>query len=512
MPILSDTWLRRLAVLLSHLLLMLTISLSGFAQMAETLSQGKKLYVDSLGRSRRAEEIRTKLIRRLERSHQIELVTDRAKADALITGTAQMWTVGETSLSPHSHVNQPGFEGYLSMEVTGKNHQTLWSYLATPSKFPWGGVSDDLARQIVSRLLQDISEGSSQPYSSTSVSTANAGATLRGAGATFPAPLYRKWFQSFEEIHPEVHIDYDAVGSGEGIRRVSEGLADFGASEMPLSEKTADKITAETHRRLIQIPVVLGAVVPIYNVPQLRHRINFTPEILAGIYLGEIKRWNDARIRSANPGVLLPDAEITVVHRSDASGTSFVWSDYLFKVSPAWKTSVGADVNVPWPVGVGAAYNDGVAGTVQHTPNSRGYVEFIYAIQHELSFAAVKNAAGRFIKADLASVTEAARSSGTPDRSFRLSITDAPGDGAYPIATYTWLLLPDRDSDKNPAQGKDAEKDKGTRAALLDLLRWMLSDGQKSCSALGYAPLPADVAKSALQAAERPLLSESASF
>ncbi len=418
MPILSDTWLRRLAVLLSHLLLMLTISLSGFAQMAETLSQAKKLYVDSLGRSRRAEEIRTKLIRRLERSHQIELVTDRAKADALITGTAQMWTVGETSLSPHSHVNQPGFEGYLSMEVTGKNHQTLWSYLATPSKFPWGGVSDDLARQIVSRLLQDISEGDTQPNSSASASPANVGATLKGAGATFPAPLYRKWFQSFEESRPEIHVDYDAVGSGEGIRRVSEGRADFGASEMPLT----DKAMAESHRRFIQIPVVLGAIVPIYNVPQLRRRINFTPEILAGIYLGKIKRWNDAQIRSANPSVSLPNAEITVVHRSDASGTSFVWSDYLSKVSPEWKASVGADVSVSWPVGVGAAYNDGVAGTVQHTPNSIGYVEFIYAIQHELSFAAVKNAAGRFIKADLASVTEAARSSGTPDRSFRLSI------------------------------------------------------------------------------------------
>jgi phosphate transport system substrate-binding protein len=456
--------------------------------------------VDSLGHSRRAEEIRTKLIHRLERSHQIQVVTDRAKADASITGTAQMWTIGETSLSPHSHVNQPVFEGYLSVELTGKNRQTLWSYLATPNKFPWSGVSDDLARQIVSRLLQDISESGPQLNSSTSASTANAGATLKGAGATFPAPLYRKWFQSFEEIRPEVHIDYDAVGSGEGIRRVSDGLADFGASEMPLT----DKAMAETHHQFIQIPVVLGAVVPIYNVPQLRRRINFTPEILAGIYLGKIKRWNDAQIRSANPGVSLPNAEITVVHRSDASGTSFVWTDYLSKINPEWKTSVGADVSVQWPVGVGAAYNEGVAGTVQHTPNSIGYVEFIYAIQHELSFAAVKNSAGRFIKADLASVTEAARSSGTPDRSFRLSITDAPGDGAYPIATYTWLLLPE--------QSSESTNDKSKRAALLDLLRWMLSDGQKSCSALGYAPLPADVAKSALQAAEKPLLSESASF
>jgi phosphate transport system substrate-binding protein len=454
--------------------------------------------------------MRDHLIRSLEHSHEIQVVAHRANADALLRGTGQIWSTGEVSLSPRSHsADEPVLEGYLSVEVIGKNDQTLWSYLATPGRFPWRGIEDNLARQVVSRLLDDIRKPSPQPEPSDLSASSTAVAVLKGAGATFPAPLYQKWLQSFEEIHPEVHITYEAVGSGEGIRRVSDGEVDFGASEMPLS----DQALSGAHHPLIQIPMVLGAVVPIYNVPGLRQRIHFTSAILAGIYLGKIKKWNDPQIKAANPQAALPQTDIAVVHRSDSSGTSFVWSDYLSKVSAEWKSTVGAGVSVQWPVGTGAAYNEGVASAVQQGPNSIGYVELIYAIQHELRFAAVKNAAGEFIKADLASVTEAARGSAGSDRtsgrgpdqsaergaepSFRPSITDAGGKFAYPIATYTWLLLPEKIADQNK------------KAALLELVRWMLSSGQKSCSALGYAPLPAEVSSSALQSAERALNDES---
>jgi phosphate transport system substrate-binding protein len=267
---------------------------------------------------------------------------------------------------------------------------------------------------------------------------------------------------------------------------LKQGKLDFGASEIPLS----DHEMAGSHPQFLQVPMVLGAVVPIYNLPGVRKSVNFTPEILAGIYLGKIKKWNDSRVQTANPDVTLPDAEIVVAHRSDDSGTSFVWTDYLSKVSSEWKRDVGAGENVRWPVGVGAAYNDGVASTVQKTSNSIGYVEFIYAIQHELSFAAVKNAAGQFIRADIDSVTAAAQAAGSRDGDLRVSITNASGKSAYPIATYTWLLLPEQSADKNK------------QAVLLDLVHWMLTAGQKNCSALGYAPLPADVARRGLQSVD----------
>jgi len=469
-------------------ILVLMLASAARAQHAERLSQVQKVYVDSLGDTRRASEMRRQIVRRLGKSQGIRVVPNPTDADAVMKGTEQVWTTGEVSLSPRSHsVEQAVYEGFLSVELVGKNHQTLWSYLVTPSKFRWGSITEDLAAQLVSRLLAD-SKGRGQAEESTASATPqDARAALKGAGATFPEPLYRKWFQLFEERHAEVHIDYDAVGSGEGIRRLSAGLIDFGASEMPLS----DQAMADTHLHFLHIPVVVGAVVPIYNVPGLRQKINFTPEILAGIYLGKIQQWDDPQIRTANPGAALPKAGIVVVHRSDGSGTSFVWSEYLCKVSPEWKVSVGADVTVHWPVGLGAEYNEGVAAAVQRTPDSIGYVEFIYAIQHELSFGTVRNAAGQFIKADIASVTEAARTAGAPDRGSRSSIIDAPGKTAYPIATYTWLLLPEKIEDKTK------------RAVLLELIRWILTSGQKSCSVLGYAPLPPDIAKRGLDSLEQ---------
>jgi phosphate transport system substrate-binding protein len=264
---------------------------------------------------------------------------------------------------------------------------------------------------------------------------------------------------------------------------LEEGKIDFGASDMPLASKS----DSAGHARLRQIPMVLGAVVPIYNLKGLRQDLNFTPEILAAIYLGKIKKWNDPQIKKVNGAASLPDADIVVVHRSDGSGTTFVWTDYLSKVSPEWKASVGSGDTVQWPVGIGAARNEGVASIVQSTPNSIGYVEFIYALQHELSFGAVRNPAGEFSKAEISSVIAAARASAAPQPNSGVSITGSLGRSAYPISAYTWLLLPEKESDSQK------------KAVLSELLRWMLTSGQKSCSALGYAPLPADVAKRALE-------------
>jgi phosphate transport system substrate-binding protein len=461
---------------------LLVASISSAAQKARQLSQVKTVYVESLGNSRRSEEVRNHLIRRLEHNHEFQVVNKPGAADAVMKGTAEIWTTGEVSLSPHSHsATEPLLEGYLSIEVVGRNDQTLWSYLATPSRFPWVGVADDLARQVVARLGDDVRRSGHKPESSESTATLG-GATLTAAGGTFPAPLYQKWFQSFEELHPQVRLSYDAVGSGEGIRRVNDSNVDFGASDMPLS----DEALKETPRQIVEIPVVLGAVVPIYNIPNLHQPIRFTPEILAAIYLGKITNWNDPAIQSANPQADLPSGQIVVVHRSDDSGTSFVWTNYLSMVSAQWKSQVGSGIAVHWPGGVGAAYNEGVAATVQRTPNSIGYVELIYAIQHELSYAAVRNSAGEFVKADIASVTEAARAANSSDRGFPLSITNSSGKYAYPIASYTWLLIPRQIEDKNK------------RITLLELVRWMLSSGQKSCSALGYVPLPPDIAKTGL--------------
>lgn len=459
------------------------------AQSAQRLSQIRKIYVEDPARDKRAIEVHDELVRRLRKSREIQVASTRSQADAVLNSSEQIWTTGRVSLSPHSHsTTEALYEGFLSAEVVGKDRQILWSYLVTPSKFPWGGVANDLARQLVGKLLDDIRAANGEAKDlSVGANSTHTAANLKGAGATFPAPLYQKWFELFEESRPDVHVGYEAVGSGEGIRRLQEGLVDFGASEMPLS----DQNMSEARRYFLHLPMVLGAVVPIYHLPGVRERVNFTPDVLAGIYLGKIRKWDDAQIRGANPGTHFPDAEITVVHRSDGSGTSFVWSDYLSKVSQEWKTSVGDGVSVRWPTGIAAEYNDGVAATVQRTPNSIGYVEFIYAIQHELSFGAVRNSSGHFVKADLASVTEAARNSATADSDLRVSITDPPGKEAYPIASYTWLLLPTQTEDRNK------------RDALLDLIRWILTDGQKSCSALGYAPLPAEIIKRELDSLSR---------
>ena len=302
--------------------------------------------------------------------------------------------------------------------------------------------------------------------------------TLSGAGATFPYPIYSKWFSEYHKLHPEVEINYQSIGSGGGIRQVTAGTVDFGASDMPMT----DKQLQEAKTKILNIPTVLGADVPAYNIPGVAGELKFTPEALAGIFLGKISKWNDKAIASVNPGVNLPNQDIIVVHRSDGSGTTFIFTDYLSKVSPEWKSQVGADTSVKWPIGLGGTGNEGVAGSIRQLAGSIGYVELIYAAQNNITYGSVRNSAGAFVKATLESVTAAAASAPKMPDDFRVSITNAPGKDAYPISSFTWLLI--------PAQSKDPAKGK----ILADLLNWIVADGQKMTAALSYAPLPENVA------------------
>jgi phosphate transport system substrate-binding protein len=306
--------------------------------------------------------------------------------------------------------------------------------------------------------------------------------TLNGAGATFPYPMYSKWFSEYNKIHPDVRINYQSIGSGGGIRQVTEGTVEFGASDMPMTDDQLKESQAKLKAKVLNIPTVLGAVVPAYNIPGVSGELKFTPEILAAIFLGKISNWNDAAIAAANPGVKFPNQEIIVVHRSDGSGTTFVWTDYLSKISNEWKTQVGASTSVKWPKGMGGKGNENVAGLIRQLPGSIGYVELIYAVQNKILYGSVRNSSGAFLKGSLEGVTAAAASVAKMPPDFRVSITNAPGKDAYPISSFTYLLI--------PQQSKDQAKGK----ILADFLNWMVNDGQKMTTALAYAPLPDSVA------------------
>lgn len=301
---------------------------------------------------------------------------------------------------------------------------------------------------------------------------------INGAGATFPYPIYSKWFSEYNALHPDVRINYQSIGSGGGIRQLTNQTVFFGATDGPMTD---DQLKAAPGP-VLHFPTVLGAVVPVYNVPGVEGDLNFSGSVLADIYLGTVKKWNDPALLTLNPGVKLPATDITVVHRSDGSGTTFIFVDYLSKVSPAFKEKVGVATSVNWPTGVGGKGNEGVSGLVTQTPGSIGYVELIYAKQTKTAYGAVQNAAGEFIKASVEAVTAAAaEATANMPADFRVSITNAPGKAAYPIASFTWMLL-----FENPT-------DKAQSAAMVGFLKWALTDGQKGAVDLGYAPLPPSV-------------------
>jgi len=302
--------------------------------------------------------------------------------------------------------------------------------------------------------------------------------TLNGAGATFPNPMYQKWFSEYHKEHPDIQFNYQSIGSGGGIRQVLAQTVDFGASDGPMT----DQQLAEAKTKILHIPTVLGAVVPAYNVPGVTGELKFTPEALSGIFLGKINTWNDPAIAKANPGVNLPNQTIIVIHRSDGSGTTYIFTDYLSKISVDWANGPGKGTSVKWPVGLGGKGNEGVAGMIRQMQGGIGYIELIYAVQNKIDYGSVKNAAGTFVKASLESVTAAAASAPKMPADFRVSITNAPGKDAYPISSFTWLLIPEK--------SKDAAKGK----ILANFLTWMVDDGQKMTAELSYAPLPENVA------------------
>jgi phosphate transport system substrate-binding protein len=328
---------------------------------------------------------------------------------------------------------------------------------------------------------QPAGDGAAPPAASTSLQ-------INGAGATFPYPIYSKWFDEYHKRNPQVAINYQSIGSGGGIRQISNETVFFGATDGPMTDEQMKGAAGP----ILHLPTVLGADVPVYNLPGVSAELKFTGALLADIFLGKIKKWNDPAVAKVNEGVTLPNTDITVVHRSDGSGTTYIWVDFLSKVSPEWKQQVGVSTAVNWPVGVGGKGNEGVAGLVSQTPGSIGYVELIYALQNKIAFGSVQNPNGEFVKATTESVTAAAAAVAAQMPSdFRVSITNAAGAGAYPISSFTWLLL------------YEDPKDKAQSKAMVDFVKWALTDGQQFASQLGYAPLPADVVKQELAALER---------
>jgi len=321
-----------------------------------------------------------------------------------------------------------------------------------------------------------------QPNESTTP-TSGSSLTINGAGATFPYPIYSKWFDEYQKTHPNVRINYQSIGSGGGIKQLTEQTVFFGASDGPMT----DAQLHAAHGAILHFPTVLGGVVPVYNVEGVTAPLRFSGSLLAGIYLGKVTKWNDPAIAKLNPGVKLPPNDIAVVHRSDGSGTTYIFCDFLSKVSSDFKQKVGVATSVSWPAGVGAKGNEGVSGLVRQTPGAIGYVELIYALQNKITFGDVQNSAGKFVTASLESVTAAAAGVTMPD-DFRVSITNADGADAYPIASFTWMLLYQHPTDK------------ARSAAMVDFLKWALSDGQKFAPGLGYAPLPQPVIAKEMQA------------
>ncbi|MHB8609848.1 MAG: phosphate ABC transporter substrate-binding protein PstS [Candidatus Acidiferrales bacterium] len=313
--------------------------------------------------------------------------------------------------------------------------------------------------------------------------------SINAAGATFPYPIYSKWFDVYHKAHSNIEINYQSIGSGGGIKQVTEGTVDFGASDGPMNDDQIKEFTQKHGFGILHFPTVLGAAVPAYNIPGVTATLNFTPAALAGIFLGKITKWNDPAIAGENKGVNLPANDIIVVHRADGSGTTYCWTDYLSKVSEEWKSKVGTGTSVRWPVGLGGKGNEGVMGVIKEQPNAVGYVELIYAIQNHTPYGNVQNSSGVFVKASLAGVSAAAAGAAKhmPD-DFRVSITNAPGKDVYPISTFTWLLIPQKISDS------------AKRAAITGFLKWMITDGQQYCEALAYAKLPKEVAAKELKA------------
>lgn len=448
-----------------------------FAWRPEASTPIRRLYVEPFTTNARLDRLRVNLVAELRKLSPIALVPEESNADAILGGGGEIWIKGYRSLNPRSgrlpSDGTPVYGGYLSVELKNPRGQTFWSYLVTPSSTS-EDIAENLARRIAKHVVEALAEG--EPPARTA-SAPQPATTLHGAGATFPYPVYKKWFTNYRLENPSLEITYDPVGSEAGVRRLLAGDVDFGASDSP---EAIHQIAPGKEANYLLFPSVTGAVVPIVNLPGFSGDLAFTPEALAAIYLGKVRKWNDPLLKRTNRGAPLPDLDITVVHRADGSGTTYAWTDFLSRTVPEWKAQVGSSLDPQWPAGRAATGNDGVGSLVKELGGSIGYVELIYALQHHLSFAKVRNRNGEFVSASLESIARAADQAAMSD-DFRVSIVDPPGAGAYPIASFTWLVVPAHIADE------------GKRAAITGFLKWMLGPGQMQAAALGYLALPGDL-------------------
>jgi phosphate transport system substrate-binding protein len=439
----------------------------------------RRLYVEPFTTKDGSEKLREDVIAELRKLNSVSVVPNESNADLILGGGGEIWVRGYRSLNPRSgrepSNGTPVYGGYLSVELRDPKGETIWSYLVTPGASPSGDISKNLAKRIAREVVKAIEQG--DPLSHTDP-PARPMVTLTGAGATFPYPVYEKWFGNYKRTNPAVAITYDPVGSEAGVRTLLTGSIDFGASDSP---QAIHELSPVDEEKYLFLPAVVGAVVPILNLPGFTGEIAFTPEALAGIYLGRITKWNDPVLQRANPRLRLPDLSIIVVHRADGSGTSYAWSDYLSKTNTEWRNRIGASLEPKWPVGRSASGNDGVTNLVKELGGSIGYVEFIYALRNHDSYGKVRNANGEYVGASLESLEIAAKKAMEISEDLKVSIVDAPGAGAYPIASFTWFVV--------PVHYADAEK----RTAITDFLKWMLGPGQRQAAALGYLGLPGDI-------------------
>jgi phosphate transport system substrate-binding protein len=452
---------------------------SALAGQTAPTNQIRRLYVEPFATQAASEKFREDVISELRKAKSVSLAVDESSADVILGGGGEVWIKGYRSHNPQLGKVAPNgtaiYAGFLSIELRDKNGQTLWSYLATPPEAS-EDVSKDLSTLIVKKIVEALKQG--EPPSQTTP-LPQPTTVLKGAGATFPFPVYAKWFTNYRRENPALEITYEPIGSEAGVRKLLANGVDFGASDSP---EAVHILAPGDEDKYLFFPSVVGAVVPVVNLSGLPSDIAFTPEALAGIYLGKIKKWNDPILTRANRGLHLPDLDIAVVHRADGSGTSYVWTDYLSKISPEWKTQVGTSLAPKWPIGLEANGNDGVSKLVKERAGSIGYVEFIYALQNHLTCGRVRNRDGKFVSASLESIAAAARHSMKISQDFKASIADAPSEDAYPISSFTWIIVPAHSAN-------DA-----TRNALTGFLQWMLGPGQRQAAALGYLPLPKDVA------------------
>jgi phosphate ABC transporter phosphate-binding protein len=451
-----------------------------FASQTTPANPVRRIYVEPFATREGSEKLREDLIAELRRMKSVSLAADEPSADEILGGGGEVWIKGYRSHNPQlGHVapnGTPIYTGFLSIELRDRNGQTLWSYLATPPASS-GDVSKDLSVLIAKKLSEALVQGEAPTLNSPLPQPTT---VLSGAGATFPFPVYEKWFTNYRRENPTVQITYQSVGSAAGIRSLLSNSVDFGASDSP---EVIHELVPGDEDKYLFFPSVVGAVVPVVNLPGVRGDIAFTPEALAGIYLGKIKRWNDPILARSNKNLRLPDLDIVVVHRADGSGTSYAWTDFLSKTAPDWKAQVGTSLVPKWPVGREAIGNDGVSKLVGEQSGSIGYVEFIYALQNHLSYGRVRNRNGKFVAASLESIDAAASHSMKPGRDFKISIVDAPGAGVYPISSFTWIVIPTHVEDDTK------------RKALTGFLLWMLGPAQRQAAALGYLPIPKELAK-----------------